>query len=182
MATVVGLYLTILLVIFACGMRFSAAKGNIMRVSRKQTPIPYQYELSGQVLEEVKDAKYLGVTVSDDLEWSWLSTSTEPQSEDLRGPPGHIPNFQRALHTSGNKSQQQKQHLEGLGRHYLGTTEGDDTDDLQGNRKVGRKLRCPSLEYQCKRHQYRKDSNCAERSPENSHRITQDVKHRSPPQ
>ena len=107
---------------------------------------------------------------------SWLSTSAEPQSVDLRGPPGHIPNFQRALHTSGNKSQQQKQHLEGLGRHYLGTTEGDDTDDLQGNRKVGRKLRCPSLEYQCKRHQHRKDSNCAERSLENSHRIPQDVK------
>ena len=52
------------------GMRFNAAKCNIMRVSRKQTPIPYQYELSGQVLEEVKDAKYLGVTVSDDLEWT----------------------------------------------------------------------------------------------------------------
>ena len=51
-------------------MRFDAAKCNIMRVSRKQTPIPYQYELSGQVLEEVKDAKYLGVTVSDDLEWT----------------------------------------------------------------------------------------------------------------
>ena len=32
--------------------------------------MPYQYELSGQVLEEVKDAKYLGVTVSDDLEWT----------------------------------------------------------------------------------------------------------------
>ena len=41
-----------------------------MRVSRKQTPIPYQYELSGQVLEEVKDDKYLGVTVSYDLEWT----------------------------------------------------------------------------------------------------------------
>ena len=52
------------------GMKFNAAKCNIMRVSRKQTPIPYQYELSGQVLEEVKDAKYLGVTVSDDLEWT----------------------------------------------------------------------------------------------------------------
>ena len=52
------------------GMRFNTAKCNIMRVSKKQTPIPYQYELSGQVLEEVKDAKYLGVTVSDDLEWT----------------------------------------------------------------------------------------------------------------
>ena len=41
-----------------------------MRMSRKQTPISTQYELSGQVLEEVKDAKYLGVTVSDDLEWT----------------------------------------------------------------------------------------------------------------
>ena len=53
-------------------MRFNAAKCNIMRVSRKQTPIPYQYELSGQVLElEVKDAKYLWFTVRDDLEHSW---------------------------------------------------------------------------------------------------------------
>ena len=40
----------------------------------------------------------------------------------------------------------------GSGRHYLGTTEGDDTDELQGNRKVGRQLRRPSLEYQRKRH------------------------------
>ena len=55
------------------GMRFNADKCNIiiiMRVSKKQTPIPYQYELSGQAFEEVKDAKYLGVTVSDDLEWT----------------------------------------------------------------------------------------------------------------
>ena len=43
----------------------------IMRMSRKQTPISTQYELSGQVLEEeLKDAKYLDVTVSDDLEWT----------------------------------------------------------------------------------------------------------------
>ena len=51
-------------------MRFNAAKCNIMRMSRKQTPISTQYELSGQVLEEVKDATYLGVTVSDVLEWT----------------------------------------------------------------------------------------------------------------
>ena len=35
---------------------------------------------------------------------SWLSTSTEPQPEDLRGSPGHIPNVQRTLHTSGNRN------------------------------------------------------------------------------
>ena len=57
------------------GMRFNAAKCNIMRVSRKQTPIPYQYELSGQVLEEVKDAKYLGVTDSQSvMTWSGQNT------------------------------------------------------------------------------------------------------------
>ena len=33
---------------------------------------------------------------------SWISTSTEPQPEDLRGPPGHILNFKRTLQTSGN--------------------------------------------------------------------------------
>ena len=33
------------------GMRFNAAKCNIVRVSRKQTPIPYQYELSGRYLK-----------------------------------------------------------------------------------------------------------------------------------
>ena len=31
------------------GMRFNAAKCNIMRTSRKQTPISTKYELSGQV-------------------------------------------------------------------------------------------------------------------------------------
>ena len=50
------------------GMRFNVTKCNIMRMSREQTLISTQYELSGQVLEEVKDA--MGVTGSDDLEWT----------------------------------------------------------------------------------------------------------------
>ena len=66
------------------GMRFNASKFNIMRMSRKQTPISTQYELSGQVLEEVKDAKYLGVTVSDDLEWTkHINTITTRASSKL---------------------------------------------------------------------------------------------------
>ena len=52
------------------GMRFDAAKCNIMRVSRTRDPKLFYYSLTGQVLEEVMDAKYLVVTLSNDLEWS----------------------------------------------------------------------------------------------------------------
>ena len=51
-------------------MRFYAAKCNIMRVSRTRDPKLFNYSLTEQVLEEVMDAKYLGVTLSNDLEWS----------------------------------------------------------------------------------------------------------------
>ena len=49
------------------GMRFHAAKCNIMRASRTRDPKLFNYSLTGQVLEEVMDAKYLGVTLSNDL-------------------------------------------------------------------------------------------------------------------
>ena len=52
------------------GMRFNAAKCNIMRASRTRDPKLFNYSLTGQVLEEVMDAKYLGVTLNNDLEWS----------------------------------------------------------------------------------------------------------------
>ena len=42
------------------GMRFNAAKCNIMRVSQTRDPKLFNYSLTGQVLEEVMDAKYLG--------------------------------------------------------------------------------------------------------------------------
>ena len=59
------------------GMRFNAAKCNIMRVSRMRLPFLYSYKLSGQVLDEVKDSKYLGVTISDNLNWSkHINTTT----------------------------------------------------------------------------------------------------------
>ena len=57
-------------------MRFNAAKCNIMRVSRIRLPFLYSYKLSGQVLDEVKDSKYLGVTISDNLDWSKHITTT----------------------------------------------------------------------------------------------------------
>ena len=39
-------------------------------MSRTRDPKLFNYSLTGQVLEEVLDAKYLGVTLSNDLEWS----------------------------------------------------------------------------------------------------------------
>ena len=51
-------------------MPFNPAKCNIMRVSQTRDPKLFNYSLTGQVLEEVMDAKYLGVTLSNDLKWS----------------------------------------------------------------------------------------------------------------
>ena len=53
-----------------------------------QSVICLDVDLSGQVLEEEKDAKYLGVTVSDDLEWTKhinaITTKTNSKLSFLR--------------------------------------------------------------------------------------------------
>ena len=66
-------------------MRFNAAsKCNIMRVSRTRGPKLFNYSLTGQVLEEVMDAKYLGLTLSNDLEWSkYIATMTNKANSKL---------------------------------------------------------------------------------------------------
>ena len=52
------------------GMKFNATKCNIMRISRSNTPHTQFYTLGGLVLTEVDYAKYLGVTISSDLDWT----------------------------------------------------------------------------------------------------------------
>ena len=65
-------------------MRFNAAKCKIMRVSWTRDPKIFNYSLTGQVLEEVMDAKYLGVTLSNDLEWSkHIATMTNKANSKL---------------------------------------------------------------------------------------------------
>lgn len=51
------------------GMSFHPDKCNVLRVTKKQTPVRHSYRLKGQVLEEVPTAKYLGVDLSSDLQW-----------------------------------------------------------------------------------------------------------------
>ena len=63
-------------------MRFNAAKCNIMRVSQTRDPKLFNYSLTG--LEEVMDTKYLGVTLSNDLEWSkHIATMTNKANSKL---------------------------------------------------------------------------------------------------
>ena len=52
------------------GMRFNASKCNIMRISRSRDPLTKFYTLGGPVLQEVESAKYLGITISNELGWS----------------------------------------------------------------------------------------------------------------
>ena len=62
----------------------NAAKCNIMRVSWTCNPKLFNYSRTGQVVEEVMDAKDLGVTLSNDLEWSkHIATMTNKANSKL---------------------------------------------------------------------------------------------------
>ena len=65
-------------------MRFNAAKCNITRVSRTRDPKLFNYSLPEQVLEDGTDAKYLGVSLINDLEWSkYIATMTDKVNSKL---------------------------------------------------------------------------------------------------
>ena len=51
-------------------MNFNPSKCQVIHVTRLKTPIPTKYLLHGIELESVPSAKYLGVTISEDLSWS----------------------------------------------------------------------------------------------------------------
>jgi hypothetical protein len=50
-------------------MEFHPDKCNVIRITRAKKPIIHNYHLRGHQLEAVPDAKYLGVTLSQDLRW-----------------------------------------------------------------------------------------------------------------
>ena len=60
-------------------------------MSRTSDPRLFNYPLTGQVLEEVMDAKYLGVTLSNDSEWSkhiaTMTNKTNFLCHNLKGCP-----------------------------------------------------------------------------------------------
>ena len=52
------------------GMKCNAKKCNIMRVSRFRKPLQHFYSLGNEILEEVSDAKYLGIQIDNKLDWN----------------------------------------------------------------------------------------------------------------
>ena len=51
-------------------MRFNPSKCQVLHITRAKCPIQTRYILHGTVLESVPSAKYLGVTISDNLSWT----------------------------------------------------------------------------------------------------------------
>ena len=52
-------------------MKFNVAKCHSMRVTRHQhhKQILFDYSLHNQTLENVQSAKYLGITITDNMDW-----------------------------------------------------------------------------------------------------------------
>ena len=50
-------------------MKFNPEKCYTLHVSKKLKPTNFNYKLHNHTLEAVKESKYLGVTISDDLDW-----------------------------------------------------------------------------------------------------------------
>jgi hypothetical protein len=57
-------------------MAFHPDKYNMLTISRNKTPVKFKYYFHGHVLESVDKAKYLGVTISENLKWEATSTTS----------------------------------------------------------------------------------------------------------
>ena len=51
-------------------MQFSADKCEVIRITKKRNPLTHDYHINEIKLQKVKNAKYLGLTISSDLSWN----------------------------------------------------------------------------------------------------------------
>ena len=50
-------------------MLFHPAKCVFLPITRSRSPLDYSYELHGHTLDSVSNAKYLGITIQQDMDW-----------------------------------------------------------------------------------------------------------------
>ena len=67
------------------GMRFNAKKCQIMSITREKSHLTHLYTLCGHVLSSVQEAKYLGITLTDELSWSSLVRSIHNRANSTLG-------------------------------------------------------------------------------------------------
>ncbi len=63
-----------------CGIKFSASQCQIMRIHKSTKPLERFYILNNHVLAQVDTAKYLGVMITEMLDWSLHVNSFETKS------------------------------------------------------------------------------------------------------
>ena len=51
-------------------MTFNPEKCEVIRITKKENTVLFDYQLHGITLQLTKNAKYLGIQISDDLAWS----------------------------------------------------------------------------------------------------------------
>ena len=66
-------------------MAFHPEKCQVLRATRRRQKLPFPYSIHGHTLEDVKEAKYLGVTITDDLTWSSHITNITKKANKTLG-------------------------------------------------------------------------------------------------
>ena len=51
-------------------MEFHPQKCQVLTISRKKNPVKFHYKMGAHTLERVSSAKYLGLTITEDLRWN----------------------------------------------------------------------------------------------------------------
>ena len=66
-------------------MSFNPSKCEVLTVTRKKQPTLFNYSMHNQILNRVKSTKYLGVTITSDLNWNKHINQTAGKANQMLG-------------------------------------------------------------------------------------------------
>ena len=66
-------------------MSFNQSKCEVLTVTRKKQPTLFNYSMHDQILNRVKSTKYLGVTITSDLNWNKHINQTAGKANQMLG-------------------------------------------------------------------------------------------------